>query len=66
MGKETTYKCDLCGEFAHKDDLLTVKVGGRSLRDEDYETIDVDKTCKSRPISDLAAVFIERREGVVE
>lgn len=55
MAVEKVYKCDLCGEYAGKDTVRTVRVGDRGMRVEDYVPVDVCGACEARPIGSLAA-----------
>ena len=45
MATETVYKCDVCGEFVHKDALLMLEA--RKINGEPYR-VDLGPECVSR------------------
>lgn len=53
MAVEKVYKCDLSGEFVHKDALRRLAVRTLSDRPEDADPVDVGPCCYSRPIIDV-------------
>jgi hypothetical protein len=60
MSVEPVYRCDLCGEFADKDQVLVVQVGARK------DTVllghvDVCPQCTSRPISEAITALKDQQ-----
>lgn len=55
MGIEKVYTCDLCEESTAKGQLVTLRVGLRDWRLEDYVPVDVGPNCQSRPASEVIA-----------
>lgn len=51
MAVEKVYKCDLCGEYAHKDALRRLGVRTYADRPEAAEVIDVGPCCYLKPVS---------------
>lgn len=65
MAVDKVFRCDLCGELVAKDKLITVRVGRRDWRPEDYETVDVGPCCQSRPVTFIDDHARKAAEGMV-
>ena len=66
MAIETTYKCALSGEFVTKDELVTLRVGLRDWRPEDYVLVDVGRCCRDKTVADVLEHAESRPEWEVE
>ncbi len=53
MAVERAYKCDLCGEYVHRDALRRLGVRTLADRPEDADPVDVGPCCYGRPVSDV-------------
>ena len=62
MAVEKVYKCDLCGEFVHKDALRRVGVRTIDDRPDAADWVDVGPCCYSRPLSDVILHAARQRE----
>ena len=65
MAVEQVWKCDLCGEFVHKDALSRLRAGRIDWRLEDFHPVDVCPACTGKPVSDVLTVAAEMDEGMV-
>ena len=65
MAVEKAYKCDLCGEFVHRDALRRLGVRTMNDRPEDADLVDVGPCCYSRPVSDVLGHAARQREAVI-
>lgn len=59
MAVERAYKCDLCGEFASKDDVRRVLVRHVEDRPDGAAWMEVGPECHGRPIGDLLMKAVE-------
>jgi hypothetical protein len=60
---EKVYKCDLCGEFVHKDAVRVARVGVLADRPEDCDRVDTGPCCWGRPIADLVSYAAGERKA---
>lgn len=61
MAVEKVWKCDLCGEFAHKDAIRRLAVRTVADRPEDADWVDVGPCCYQQPVSDVLTLAAEQR-----
>lgn len=66
MAIEKHYKCDLCGEYAHKDAIRRLGVRTWSDRPEAAEVIDVGPCCCARPILEILSAAAARDAATVK
>jgi len=64
MARETTWKCDLCGEYAAEDTLAVIRVGDTSDRPEDCDRVDVGPCCQDKPMSAVIHYVSNIRSGI--
>lgn len=55
MAVEKVYKCDLCGEYVHKQNVAVVRVGTIEDRPEACTRLEVGPECADRPVRELLA-----------
>lgn len=67
MSVEKVYKCDLCGEFRKRDQLIRLGVRTLDDRPEDANNVDVCSTCYDKPVGDAVAIGqdMQREAGLV-
>jgi len=65
MAVEKVYKCDLCGEFVQRDELVRFGVRWLADRPEDADTVEVGPCCGERPVIDVIAHAKRVREEIV-
>ena len=63
MAVEQAYRCDLCGEYVHRDALRKLAVRNISDRPEDGDRVDVGPCCYDRPVRDVIAHAAQLREA---
>ena len=61
MAVEKVWKCDLCGEFVHKDLLRRVAVRTVEDRPDAADWVDIGPECHQRPVSELLVLAAEQR-----
>jgi hypothetical protein len=66
MAVEKVYKCDLCGEFVERGELVRLGVRKLDDRPEDADTVDVGPCCGEKPIVDVIAHGAELRRVAVD
>ena len=64
MSIEKVYKCDLCGEFRQREQLVRLGVRLLDERPEDAENVDACLACRDRPVSDVAGAAAVMRKAV--
>ena len=65
MSVEKVYKCDLCGEYRTRGDLMRLGVRGLDDRPEDVDNVDVGTCCRDKPVSDVIVLGQDLRRVAV-
>lgn len=65
MSVEKVYKCDLCGEYVHRDVVRRLAVRTMDDRPEDADNVDVGPCCYQRPVNDVLLHGAELRRVTV-
>ena len=65
MAVEKVYKCDLCGEFVQRGELMRLGVRKMDDRPEDADLVDVGPCCGERPVIGVIAHAKRTREEIL-
>lgn len=53
--REVRYRCDSCGEYVAREQVIVLRVGMVEDRPEDCERIDIGPECLGRPVRQILA-----------
>lgn len=66
MAVEKVYRCDLCGEFVERGELVRLGVRRLDDRPEDADMVDVGPCCGMKALLDVIAHGAELRAVAVD